>query len=154
MARRRVIPPVLDKVLLAQAGKGLPSHEIAAYLLEHHSIKCTPETVRSTLIKITAARAPIARAVIEAQVAKHLNSDAAELDGLIQRAGEIEQIARDAGDLDTAIKAQASKRASLDLRLKLSGLVEGRRAGEASSAPVQINIDLGAGSSASSTDPD
>lgn len=116
------IPSNLHTVVLARAGEGMSSEQIASWLLEHHQLAVTGRAVRRLLERTRADRAVVSRAVLADKLGKTITTDLDAVQGVLERAAGIEAGAIADKDFALALKAQDRQLKALDLRLKLSGI--------------------------------
>jgi hypothetical protein len=88
---RKAIPPDVEPEVMAKAGEGLSTRQIAAWLTSERGIKASPAAVLRLLTRITAERRPIADAVAREKLAGTIAPDLDAMAGLEARSVEMEQ---------------------------------------------------------------
>lgn len=90
---KKSIPPALHAWVLAKAGEGKSSDEIAELLWREHKCETTGRSVRKLLEGYRTERADVAKGVIRERLQKELLADLDALQDLHRRARKMERLA-------------------------------------------------------------
>lgn len=74
------IPPSLESSVIEQAGKGLTTRQIAAWLKEAHGVSTTYKSVARLLSRTRGERAEVAKVVLREKLGKSLTKDVDRLE--------------------------------------------------------------------------
>lgn len=118
------IPPDLEPLVIAEAGKGLTTRQIAAWLKDRHGVETSHKSVAKVLARTRSERSEVAKVVLREKLGGSLTTD---IDRLEKHASKLDTLADSAAEIkefDSYARLVEQLRKITDTKLHYSGAGE------------------------------